>query len=114
MKIEPSYAHICALIKDVSRLLDNEELSDSLVSIHAHRLIWQWAQLHDVMALDRYCKCLFDSFGLAAARGLSGITCDVDRSVLSLKANICYYQAKIENVLATLEPPKVNEPACAA
>lgn len=100
MKIEPSHQNLLKLINEVDQFLAIG-LSESLIPIYAHRLLWQWSQNYDVLVLERYGQCMLESFGLAAARGLSGLPCDVDRSVRSLQANVWYYRPRVSEALNT-------------
>lgn len=101
MKIDPSHKNLLELIDEVDRLLLTIGLPESLVPIYTHRVLWQWSQRFDVLVLGRYWQCMLESFGLAAVRGLSGLPCDIDRSVRSLQANVSYYRPKVDEALKT-------------
>lgn len=114
MKIDPSHSDLLELINEVDQLLSMKSLSQAAISICACRLLWQWSQVYDVEGLDRYGQCMLESFGIAAARGISGLPCEVDRSIRSLQSNVWYYRPKIDELLKSQRVTADLAPACAA
>jgi len=87
--------HLLSLLEDVATALLTPSHSKGHKVVEVNRLLHRWRQHHDVESLARYQHCFLESLALAACRGLSGESHDLDRSLSSLEVNVNYYRARI-------------------
>ena len=94
MHLRASLSSIKNLVDDVAKIiaLGGEDAS---IVMAVGQLIKDWALLYDQNHLPRHQQCLIESFTLAAQRGESKLPHDIERSILSLRANISYYSQRI-------------------
>ena len=94
MHLPASVSSIKSLVDDVARVIALGG-GDASTVLAVGQLIKDWALLYDQSHLPRHQQCLIESFTLAAQRGESQLPHDIERSILSLRANVSYYSPRI-------------------
>ena len=94
MHLPASLSSIKALVDDVARIIAIGA-SDALTVMVVGQVIKTWTQRFDQTHLPRHQQCLIESFTVAAQRGESQLPQDIERSIMSLRANVTYYTPRL-------------------
>lgn len=89
-----SISSIKTLVDDVARIIALGA-GDAQTVMVVGQIIKTWTLRFDQTNLPRHLKCLIESFTAAAQRGESQQPQDIERSILSLRANLSYYAPRL-------------------
>lgn len=95
MRVIAGNTQLLSLLDEVATALLTPSHNNGHKVVEVNRLLYRWREHHDIENLARHQHCFLESLALAACRGLSGESHDLDRSLYSLEVNVNYYRARI-------------------